>query len=723
MGGKKKRTGQTPRRKSARKRERSLKGQYYDDHFSEFSGETDLAQGSILDMTPATEVGISTGSESERTIDIEEIISSDAGETIQFLENIYCLYHSQPVLMNYILFNIIDPEVIPEEVKIGHSAVDNTVEVVVSEEERSEETSVLGKQMQGNNVPLPVPLEEYQRNKECDLLSKQLFEKSQRIKVLTDRVQQLENNNEYRKAVVRLEEILVDKDSEIKNLEETIACGTRDNITKVTWFERIVEENENEIENLKEDNVKSEAKVVELQEAVELKEREVKQLTHYAESFKSEVARLKKANVSNAAEVSRLLGTVEFKEKEIKRLEEVIKCNDGNEAEVTRLNALVDEKERDIQEKMEKINEQQGDINDCLSENARLRTKNMCLKNEKKANSDCQTQTVKNMDSEKDLGGMINQSELAETINILTDAIATMNTRLTKQEELLRTEQNIQHAPKPPPRNIPPHPQTRPLPQPRSVPQISVQSSSPIPVSQVPPPPLPPPPTLLPTDIDTVPYVLQPPQKLPPTTQASAINTHQLSKKSRLLTTMIITDSMCGKVNINNIKENIDSSKEAVIFKRFPGHTAEEMSFYAPKPLHDCQPDQVVIVAGTNDLSQAFYQNGAIDEYEVVDRILKIARAAREKGVKRIHISGVMVRKGNQYRDAIVKVNDLLYMACIAENFCFMDQKDISMSHISSDGLHLNAFGANVLKRNILSVFQTNDFDMMNFRYGYETTY
>ena len=179
-------------------------------------------------------------------------------------------------------------------------------------------------------------------------------------------------------------------------------------------------------------------------------------------------------------------------------------------------------------------------------------------------------------------------------------------------------------------------------------------------------------------------------------------------------------DSMCGKININQIKENIDLSKEAVIFKRFPGHTAQEIAYYSPKPLLDCKPEQVVIVAGTNDITQAFYQKGCVDEFEIVDGIMKIGGAAREQGVERIHVSSIIVRRGNQYRDVITKVNDLLYMTCLAENFIFMDQNDISLLHISSDGLHLNYHGTTVLKMNILSVFSSFDFNLINFRNDYE---
>ena len=140
------------------------------------------------------------------------------------------------------------------------------------------------------------------------------------------------------------------------------------------------------------------------------------------------------------------------------------------------------------------------------------------------------------------------------------------------------------------------------------------------------------------------------------------------------------------------------------------------MAFYAPKPLGDIKPDQVVVIAGTNSLSKSIYQNGAVDEYEVVDGILEIARAARNHGAKKIFVSSILVRRGYQYRDIVPRVNDLLYMACLAEDFVYMDQDDITLGHLDSDGLHPNFYGSTILKHNILSVFRTFNREHMNFR-------
>ena len=171
---------------------------------------------------------------------------------------------------------------------------------------------------------------------------------------------------------------------------------------------------------------------------------------------------------------------------------------------------------------------------------------------------------------------------------------------------------------------------------------------------------------------------------------------------------------------MSSIKSNINVREEGVIFKKFPGHTAEEISFYAPKPLSDHKPDRVVVIAGTNDLTRAMYEKSKVNEYQVVESILKIGRAARDQGAKKIYLSSIVVRRGYYYREAVNRVNDLLYMACLAEDFLYLDHSMITMDHISSDGIHPNEFGAAILKFNILSVFDSFRSDLIDFREEYE---
>ena len=159
---------------------------------------------------------------------------------------------------------------------------------------------------------------------------------------------------------------------------------------------------------------------------------------------------------------------------------------------------------------------------------------------------------------------------------------------------------------------------------------------------------------------------------------------------------MILSDSMSGRVHINQIKRNIDTNEESVVFKRFPGHTAEEIRHYASKPLLDTKPNQVIVIAGTNDIQRDMQPGSAVNEHQIVEDLIAIAQSARDAGASKVFVSAVIMR-----------VNGLLQKRCSETGFYFMDQSDITSSHVSMDGVHLNFYGQTILKYNILSVFNT----------------
>ena len=90
-------------------------------------------------------------------------------------------------------------------------------------------------------------------------------------------------------------------------------------------------------------------------------------------------------------------------------------------------------------------------------------------------------------------------------------------------------------------------------------------------------------------------------------------------------------------------KRNIDTDEENVIFKRFPGHTADELRHYASKPLFDEKPSQVIVIAGTNDINRDVHPGSTVNEHKVVEDLMGIARTAREAGAGKIFVSSVMV--------------------------------------------------------------------------------
>ena len=194
----------------------------------------------------------------------------------------------------------------------------------------------------------------------------------------------------------------------------------------------------------------------------------------------------------------------------------------------------------------------------------------------------------------------------------------------------------------------------------------------------------------------------------------------KLYSKSHLWTTMVISDSMPTKMNYKMIRPNIDTNVEAAIFKKFPGHTADEIAYYAAKPLYDNKPNQVIVIAGTNDLTRELYRGNTVNEYEVVENLMKIGRTARDAGAHKVHISAIMARHGYQYKNPIIRINNLLQYRCSLEGFHYMDQSEISSDHVSSDGVHLNFFGLTVLKMNILSCFHTFNPYLSDFLQDYE---
>ena len=183
---------------------------------------------------------------------------------------------------------------------------------------------------------------------------------------------------------------------------------------------------------------------------------------------------------------------------------------------------------------------------------------------------------------------------------------------------------------------------------------------------------------------------------------------------------MIITDSMAGGIKMKDIKRNMGLRDGAVLIKRFPGHTAEEIAYYAPKPLRDKSPGQVIIIAGTNDLTRAMYEQGNVDEYKVVESVLQIGRAARDHGAEKIHISAIMARRGYRYSEIVERVNNLLCMACLAEDFVYLSQNNINLAHISADGVHLNSYGTAILKFNVFSIFSSFNSNFIDFKEEYD---
>ena len=189
-------------------------------------------------------------------------------------------------------------------------------------------------------------------------------------------------------------------------------------------------------------------------------------------------------------------------------------------------------------------------------------------------------------------------------------------------------------------------------------------------------------------------------------------------------TTLILTDSMMNGVRQDEIDLNI-GCKERAIVKKFGGATARELESYADYNIERYRPKQLVVVVGTNDLTQqcrdGFRNRAEPNPEEIADDILRIGRRARDKGIENIYIASIILRHWSKYRDLRKNVNIILHRKCHIEGFYFIDNDNIMSKHLAADGLHLNPVGSRYLKQNILRCcFSTFNPYLCDFNFYYD---
>ena len=183
--------------------------------------------------------------------------------------------------------------------------------------------------------------------------------------------------------------------------------------------------------------------------------------------------------------------------------------------------------------------------------------------------------------------------------------------------------------------------------------------------------------------------------------------------------TLIVSDSITGNIRTKTMKNNIDIAYEDVVVKKYPGATAEEINHYIDYLMDSIQPKQIIIIAGSNDISKE-YRNAFPDDNKIVNDIINIADRAKEYGTSKVVISGIMIRRSYFFKDVIERINNMLYDKCQEKGYVFIDQTDIKLKHLSDDGLHLNKLGISILKMNLFRIFFTFNPYLCDFENDYE---
>ena len=175
----------------------------------------------------------------------------------------------------------------------------------------------------------------------------------------------------------------------------------------------------------------------------------------------------------------------------------------------------------------------------------------------------------------------------------------------------------------------------------------------------------------------------------------------------------IISDSTCRTLKNREFKNYTDPSQESASMSYHPNAEAGEIKHYLKYKLqHDC-PDNLVVVAGLNDvlhhpeIKSPSGDISQIDTIDIANRVIDIGKDARQAGVSRISISTLIRPKFEAGRLAVEKVNTHIKQLGRAEGFVIIDQNNIGRSDMG-DAVHVNSYEGTVkLRENIFSEFYT----------------
>ena len=271
-----------------------VKGQFYDEHFEDFSVESDtsdnrlgLLGGEVLDVsTPAIAQELDTTRAIEERIAVSHATPKNSEEEVELHSQIKMNYPTHVAVVDIcsaqvdepleestqMLLNLYDLQSIyledgREVERIKEPDAENQLKQKVNEkdekgvevveesrqvhQEDNTETAVVERveaekeeDAKKDDKYKDLSLKLLMKNQECDRLGAQLFEINQQMKISMDRIHQLENSNQYRSEVVKLEKALHIKEDYIKTLQEEIKGSTKDKEELVLKLGKACEEKE-----------------------------------------------------------------------------------------------------------------------------------------------------------------------------------------------------------------------------------------------------------------------------------------------------------------------------------------------------------------------------------------------------------------------------------------------------------------------------------------------
>ena len=162
----------------------------------------------------------------------------------------------------------------------------------------------------------------------------------------------------------------------------------------------------------------------------------------------------------------------------------------------------------------------------------------------------------------------------------------------------------------------------------------------------------------------------------------------------------IFSTSMTKNIDVGDFNEKYTGGRAN--FHRFHGKKARHFQHYIPVHMEEDKPDKCVILAGGNDLP------GKNTVLEIANSVMEAAITCKNHGAAEVLVCSVLPRSDFYCQLKRHELNRLLRDLCRIQNFIFIDNCNMSLDHISFDGVHLNKAGTDQLQLNLLSYLNFN---------------
>lgn len=131
---------------------------------------------------------------------------------------------------------------------------------------------------------------------------------------------------------------------------------------------------------------------------------------------------------------------------------------------------------------------------------------------------------------------------------------------------------------------------------------------------------------------------------------------------------------------------------------KFHGGKIHHIKNYVPIHMDEDKSDNVVVLAGGNDLS------GKATIPKIANDIIEAGLASKLKGASKVYIGSVLPRSDFHHQIKRHELNNLLKNLCVVNNFIYLNNDNINLrEHLHYDGVHLNSTGSALLQKNLLS--------------------